>query len=562
MNILEYISQPNWCIKLKKSKTREAYLIRQSLIVQTPFLPEDATLQQRAWHIINNQNSVPTCPMCNNNLKFQKSGNYSKYCSQKCVANSPETTAKKLKTNIKKYGSEEAYREASAKKLKNISMEKYGVENLFQSQIVKEKSKETMQKKYGVSHPSESTDILIKRKQTMVDRYGVEHALQSPDSKNKFIKTMRERFGVEYALQSDAVQEQMRKKFAEQYGVVHHTQIPISDASISLLNDSDWLRKAHHDERKTLNYISEYLGVDKTTVSRYMEKHGIEVKYYSNSLPERDIVDFLNSLGFSVETNVRNVISPLELDIYIPSNKLAIEYCGLFWHSDLRKPKTYHQDKYEQCKHLGIRLLTIFENEWIENPDRIKTKIAHILNVNSKDTVYARKTKVIELNNEQKKNFFNENHIQGNGPSSINYGLVYNDNVVAAIGFIKQSDGSFILNRYATSNKVVGGFTKLLTYFENKYNYPTIISFADLRWSDGNMYEVCGFELEKTIPPDYSWCKDKQLWHKFSWRHTTGLKTLPQYDPSLSEYMNMSSHGYYRIWDCGKLKYIKNKKGA
>lgn len=561
MNILEYISQPNWVIKLKKSKTREAYLIFQTILVQTPFLPDNSSLQQRAWHIINKIDTVPLCPVCGNNLKFQKSNTYSKYCSQKCTANSPETIERKRQTNIQKYGSEEAYRQASAKRLKDISIRKYGVENMFQSEVVKNKTKDTMIERYGVKHPSESDEISHKRKNTMIERYGVEHALQSDGSKKKFTETIMKKYGVEHALQSEGIQRKIKDEYLEMYGVEHHMQIPIPKESLLRLNDINWLTKTHHEDKKTLTHIADMLSVDKKTVSRYMTEHGIEIKYYGNSLPERDIVDFLNSHGVSVQTNVRNLIPPLELDIYLEEYKLAIEYCGLYWHSDLRKSKRYHQEKYQHCKEAGIRLITIFENEWIEKPDLIKKKLLHILHKKYTNTVYARNTSVVKVDSQEKKKFLELNHIQGNGPSSINYGLIFDNELVSVMGFAKQGD-AYILSRYATSMVVTGGFSKLLKAFEKEYNYPEIVSFADLRWSEGSMYEQNNFVLENVIEPDYSWCKDKQLWHKFSWRHTGGLKKLPNYDDKLSEYVNMSMHGYYRIWDCGKLKYIKNKKGA
>ena len=68
--------------------------------------------------------------------------------------------------------------------------------------------------------------------------------------------------------------------------------------------------------------------------------------------------------------NCRNIIAPLEIDIFIPSKNIAIEYDGLYWHSSNKFSgrtieKKYHLNKTEQCLKKGIKLIHIFENEWI-----------------------------------------------------------------------------------------------------------------------------------------------------------------------------------------------------
>ena len=50
----------------------------------------------------------------------------------------------------------------------------------------------------------------------------------------------------------------------------------------------------------------------------------------------------------------------MELDIYIPRIKMAIEYDGAFWHRS-SKAKEREAEKFERCKELGINLLRIKE---------------------------------------------------------------------------------------------------------------------------------------------------------------------------------------------------------
>ena len=202
-------------------------------------------------------------------------------------------------------------------------------------------------------------------------------------------------------------------------------------------------------------------------------------------------------------------------------------------------------------------MVSIFENEWKENSELIKNKLRNILNTSHSEKIYARKCSIKSVDTKEKRQFFNTNHIQGDGPSSINYGLYHDNQLVACIGFIKQKD-HFVLNRYATSCNVVGGFTKLLTHFEREYNKPKIVTFADLRWSEGDLYKKTGFIMDKELKEDYYWVKGSKVWHKFNFRHSLMKTKLENYDPNLSESENMYKHGFNKIYDCGKLRFIKN----
>jgi len=271
---------------------------------------------------------------------------------------------------------------------------------------------------------------------------------------------------------------------------------------------------------------------------------------------EKEIVDFIKSFNVEVIENDKTLIYPLELDIVVPKNNLAIEYCGIYWHSERSgKDKNYHYMKYENCKKLNIQLLTIFDDEWINKKEQIKNKITHILQ-RTHDKIYARNTTIYEINKKDKKQFLDDNHIQGDGPSSINIGLHYNNSLVACMSFINHKDNNYTLSRYATSNHIVGGFSKLLKYFKSNYDWYSIISFADLRWSDGNLYEKTGWKMDKTLKPDYFYLYNHKRNHKFNFRRKH-LKNIlgEKFDSTKSEYENCLDNEIYRIWDCGKIRY-------
>lgn len=142
MNVKEFILSPNWAIRLSKLSFASRKMIENNIMFQTPFLPQTATIQQRAWHIIHDVNTVPTCNQCGEFLKFQKTNKYSTYCSVVCSRKCPEVHQKKLRTEITKAGGVEKFKEKKANTFKQISQELYGVDNVSQAESVKEQIKE------------------------------------------------------------------------------------------------------------------------------------------------------------------------------------------------------------------------------------------------------------------------------------------------------------------------------------------------------------------------------------------------------------------------------------
>lgn len=107
-----------------------------------------------------------------------------------------------------------------------------------------------------------------------------------------------------------------------------------------------------------------------------------------SSMAEKELYEWcVDVLDCDVLSNDRTLINPLELDIVVPSLKVAIEYCGLYWHSELNgKMRDYHLNKLELCEQAGYQLITIFEDEWINTKDIVKSKLQYIFqNINDTD---------------------------------------------------------------------------------------------------------------------------------------------------------------------------------
>ena len=289
------------------------------------------------------------------------------------------------------------------------------------------------------------------------------------------------------------------------------------------------------------------------------------------SKAEKELLDFIRLIYTDkILTNDRQILSPKEVDILLPDLNLAIEYCGVYWHSELAgKTRNYHLNKLDDCKRLGYSLLTVFEDEWLLKNEITKSRIASYINSNNMSTVYARKCIIKELSTKQAKEFCDFNHLQGYGSgSTIRLGAFYEDTLVALMTFSKPSiakgyrdskEGCWELHRFCTllNYRVVGVASKLLKYFEKHYFCNFLFSFADRRWSSGKLYEQLGFTLLYSTSPNYWYFKgsNPKRINRFSLRKGQLNDNL-----ELSEWENRKLQGYNRIWDCGNLKYVKEYK--
>jgi len=285
------------------------------------------------------------------------------------------------------------------------------------------------------------------------------------------------------------------------------------------------------------------------------------------SKAEIDLANILRSnYNEFIINNARKIIPPYELDIVIPDKKIAIEYCGLYWHPELAgKDSKYHLNKLEMCNKKGYRLITIFEDEWILNKSILLPMLLNKLGIGHVSKIYARNCKIKEINIKDARKFCESNHIQGYTGSNIKLGLFYKDVLFSVMTFAKpsiskgrkdKSDNIWELSRFCskTNYVIVGGASKLLKYFERNYHWQEIFSYADRRWSDGNLYRKIGFDFDGYTRPSYWYFSEKEYPRR---RHRFTLRKLPSDVTSMSEWDNRIIDGWNRIWDCGNYKFTK-----
>lgn len=329
----------------------------------------------------------------------------------------------------------------------------------------------------------------------------------------------------------------------------------------------------------SMDEIAKMFGTSKSKVSLLCEKFEIQAKK-SNDYPrkfvrvskqENELLQFVKSIySGNVIGSARGIIPNAELDIYMPDLNLAIEFNGIYHHrfrpneekECLRKGQNYHLNKTLSCNKKGIRLIHIFSDEWTNKKEIVKSMISYRIGIVPKK-IFARKCDIMHVSKVNKDLFLNENHLQGKDRSKIRLGLFDGKVLVAIMTFSASRfhrSHCWELVRYAVlrGNSVIGGFSKLLKHFM-KYHPGTVISYADRRYSEGDVYSKNGFKLIKTNRPAYHYIhkSGKEIrYNRMNFQKKKLLKELGETDSSLTELELASRLGYSRIYDCGTFTYV------
>lgn len=291
--------------------------------------------------------------------------------------------------------------------------------------------------------------------------------------------------------------------------------------------------------------IARHFNVSPSFILQKIHSHGLEIQPSFSSSGEIEVKTYIESLGFET---IKKKTKEYEIDIFIPSLNIGIEFNGVYWHS--KQNRMYHQKKYCLAKEDGIRLIQMWDLDWINKKDLIKKKIIHLLN-KSIEKIYARDCNVNNVESKTLIPFYEQNHIQGGKSGSLSFTLTNQDKIVAAITMSKNK-----IERFASSTHVVGGFTRLLSYVKKQLDGP-IETFADLFWSDhtNNQYINNGFTFVGITSPNYYWCKGGIMHSRLKFQKHK-LKHLDNYNINKSESTIMTENGYFRVFDAGNAKFI------
>ncbi len=400
------------------------------------------------------------------------------------------------------------------------------------------------------------------------DRITVAKYLGSGNSKKTVAKFLRQ-YGI--AKEDRLIRERWKDNYYSKHphkdirtlslkerGYTNGKQLHISKESLIILNNKDKLSALYL--KYPARELGKLLGVSSTTINNYLSKHNIPVIYsrYTSSA-EKEIISLFPGISFKKD---RTILDGQEIDLYSDTHKIGIEFNGNYWHSDACKvAPDYHKKKSDLAAAKGVFLFHIFEYEWL-NP---VTKAAiinrlHNLFITNTKKVYARKCIIKDVPVQEAIDFLNKNHTQGMAPSQIRLGLYNGTELVALMEFITNGINKkyqYELSRFCckAGYNVVGGASKLFKYFIKTYNPENIISYSDIAKTTGNIYSLLGFIQDSITKPQYHWtngditltryqCQLKRL-TKLGWRKGTE-----------TEVEVMTSKGFHKIYDCGKIVWI------
>lgn len=290
----------------------------------------------------------------------------------------------------------------------------------------------------------------------------------------------------------------------------------------------------------------------------HLDGHGCRYCALINSKIEANIEAFFKDQNFRVITNDRTILKPKELDIFVPELNIAIEYCGLYWHSEKFKSNSYHVKKWKQCKDQGIQLITIFEDEWIDRKDIVLSVLQNF--IYNPILCYARECEIKNIDYEIAASFLNENHLQGKITASIHLGAFLNDKLVGVMCFSspkRQSSYEWELVRFCTliNYRIPGLASKFNSYFIKTYDPSTIVSFSDNRWFSGKAYNELGFSLNGFVNPTYYYYSNKKGIKRFN-KSRFRKSSISQPGDIRTEKEIMHEAGFLRIYDCGKMRWV------
>lgn len=544
--------------------------------------PEINSNEAAALHLLNLK-TKPTCISCSGEVVFTTIGNLSKstsdritiyggwklFCSTKCSRSSSYVVNKRKATTLERYG-KESWSQTDEAKL--TTTQPWSEEK---KKTYKEKMTLTSLENCGYTHHSKSENSKHKKKETNLELYGVENTFQ----------------------RVDLVQQGHISNYGMHYNKTDEGRKRLSDNNAMRNSDvayTSFLKRRQNMYSDNLEFMNVLDTHDKTVFKDYINSLGLENRYEianalkisnsflnnlfrrndmrdcylyksnRNSIGQAEVLDYIKSI-YQAEVIIsdRTILKPKEIDIYIPEFNLAIEYNGIYYHSEIDggKDSSYHVGKTNGCESKGIQLLHIFESEWQDSVKQTiwKSIISNKLKCNS-EKYYARKCTIEQISSGVSREFLDNNHLSGFCGAEVHLGMYYNEKLISVLSYGKSrfKEDEYEIIRFASlmNSNVVGALGKFMKLLPDD-----IITYADRRISSilnsgySNFFE----KVEILHPNWYGYSKkDYELKHRLSYQKHI-LKTLFDYDETLNAFDNMVNNGYDRIWDSGNIKFSKKK---
>ena len=400
---------------------------------------------------------------------------------------------------ISKYGSASVFGTTDVKqKIKETNLERYGTEYGFQSDIVKQKIKETNIVKYGCENPRKSDKVLEKIKETNLERYGTEYGFQSDIVKQKIKET----------------------KFinATSKNIFANFNLLIQYGSP---NDIRTYFRMHF-EGKTIYEVAEVVNLSHSRIGEIVKKYNLqEILNIRAGYSQKETI--LYNLIRKLVRNKRilrnvKILNSFEVDIYIPSIKIGIEFNGNYWHSTDIKAIDYHQKKSLLAEQKGIMLIHVYEYELDNNIEQLTSYFKNLFSI--KKRISAHNCNIDELQQSDVLKLCSQWDIENNNNFNKCYCLKYNDDILQMMLF----NNTVMIGTYTKSGYIVlGGISKLVKSYSTRTGNTEIYSTINFNKYSGDGLIAAGFELDSISCPDVITVNDKYViygagFKKFIWK--------------------------------------------
>jgi hypothetical protein len=305
------------------------------------------------------------------------------------------------------------------------------------------------------------------------------------------------------------------------------------------------------------------------------------------------LLDFVRGLAPGVQSDFPGLMpeSPrVKVDMYIPERGVAIDFDGVWWHSEGRSRERWFSgreaarpgaalEKTRRLADLGVQLIRVYSDEWAGRRSTVESRLRAIL-CRPLAVFDARKTTVDAfVPAREARAFLDANHLQGSIPLlEAAVGLRGDDGLLLALATFGEraiTGGSagrqLELLRFCTvgGSVVRGALGRIIAAFRRSYDlsdHEELVTYADLRWTPlrgSRGYELVGFRLERQTKVSYDYVhkndSNKRL-HRSSLQRHKLLAMEPSFDASMTEWQMAQALGYARLWDCGQLRYVYKLK--
>lgn len=293
-----------------------------------------------------------------------------------------------------------------------------------------------------------------------------------------------------------------------------------------------------------------------------IERYGGYPNNYGKA--EKGIAEWVQSMGIQCNSQLP-LPTGKRIDLVIPERKLAIEYCGLFWHNEKSpspRGRHYHELKMRETQEAGYRLITLFEDEWLLRRPQSEGLLKSILGIHD-FRVGARECTVSEVEPSSIRRYMEDTHLQGGSNRACKaFSLTHQDKILGALTLAKHhrhtNENILVIDRIAFTpgTQVPGGASRLIEKAKTaarELGATKLVTWSDNRWSTGNLYSTVGFTKEADLPPDYSYvvlAKPRERLSKQSQR-----KSAVDCPEGKTELEWATERGLARIWDCGHIRW-------